>query len=221
MFVAADRNNDPWITTSSGRAYYLSGGKWSDETEALGKKPGVVGAMVDDQAGNVWFGFSNKVVRWDGSSPTRDFVSRRQARRVGEYHVGSGRPRLAGRSRRRPIVHAGPVLSDAMERSGICRAGYLALWKLRRGDLWVNGFSGISACLRLRIEEMAQRSGLRGFRGAPGRTGWASRALGRKTARAIGSGSGRRTIVVCDDQGHRMAGSGGAAAQTEIACRRR
>ena len=63
----SDRNNDPWITTSSGQAYHFSSGAWSDQNEALGKKPGVMGAMVDDQAGNVWFGFSNKVVEWDGS----------------------------------------------------------------------------------------------------------------------------------------------------------
>src|SRR5262249_55886582 len=68
VFVATDRNNDPWITTMSGRAYRLSGGVWSNKTEILGKKPGVLGAMVDDQAGNVWFGFSNKVVEWDGES---------------------------------------------------------------------------------------------------------------------------------------------------------
>ena len=48
VFVAVDRNNDPWITTSSGRAYSLSSGKWTDETETLGKKPGVIGAMADD-----------------------------------------------------------------------------------------------------------------------------------------------------------------------------
>ena len=71
VFVAADRNNDPWITTSSGRAFCLSGGKWIDETQTLGKKPGVIGAMVDDHAGNVWFAFSNKVVRWDGASYER------------------------------------------------------------------------------------------------------------------------------------------------------
>ena len=35
------------------------------------------------------------------------------------------------------------------------------------GDLWVNGFSGISPCLRRRIEELAPRPGLRGFRRAP------------------------------------------------------
>ena len=43
-----------------------AGGTWSDETDALGKKPGVMGAMTDDAAGNVWFAFSNKVVEWDG-----------------------------------------------------------------------------------------------------------------------------------------------------------
>ncbi|MEI9812544.1 MAG: hypothetical protein WDO18_07620 [Acidobacteriota bacterium] len=71
LFVATDRNNGPWITTSSGRAYRHTAGTWTDETATLGKKPGVRGAMVDDKDGNVWFAFSNKVVRWDGSAYQR------------------------------------------------------------------------------------------------------------------------------------------------------
>jgi len=66
--IATDRNNDPWITTRSGKAWRFSNGAWSNQNEALGKKPGVIGAMTDDQAGNIWFGFSNKVVQWDGSA---------------------------------------------------------------------------------------------------------------------------------------------------------
>src|SRR5262249_44296295 len=39
--VAVDRNNDPWITTRSGRAYRFVNGAWSNQNKALGKKPGV------------------------------------------------------------------------------------------------------------------------------------------------------------------------------------
>src|SRR6266568_779870 len=66
--VAVDCHNDPWITTRSGRAYHRIDGAWSNQNKALGKKPGVIGAMADDQAGHVWFAFSDKVVQWDGSA---------------------------------------------------------------------------------------------------------------------------------------------------------
>src|SRR5262249_44570950 len=41
--VAVDRNNDPWITTRSGRAYRFVDGAWSNQNKALSKKPGVIG----------------------------------------------------------------------------------------------------------------------------------------------------------------------------------
>src|SRR5262249_12991127 len=66
--VATDRHNDPWITTRSGKVYRFADGSWSNENKALGKKPGVIGAMTDDQDGNIWFAFSDKVVQWDGSA---------------------------------------------------------------------------------------------------------------------------------------------------------
>ena len=37
------------------------------EDDALGRKPGVLGAMAGDDQGNVWFGFSNYLLKWDGS----------------------------------------------------------------------------------------------------------------------------------------------------------
>jgi signal transduction histidine kinase/ligand-binding sensor domain-containing protein len=143
MFVATDRNEDPWITTFSGHAYRFSNGAWSDETKALGKKPGIVGTMVDDQAGNMWFGFSNKVVEWDGS----------------KYHVASFPDGKRGVSE-----NTISVLGDHVWLAG---AGgvqlfmhdqfYIMRWKdptlpgrvsgiveTKTGDLWVNGFSGIA-----------------------------------------------------------------------------
>ena len=141
--VAVDRNNDPWITTSSGRAYRFSGGMWSSQTEALGKKPGVIGTMVDDQAGNIWFGFSNKVVQWDGAS----------------YHESSFPDGQRGVSENTISVRGDHVWLGGAGGIQLFRQGkfYLMRWKdqdlpgrvsglveTETGDLWVNGFSGIT-----------------------------------------------------------------------------
>ncbi len=143
LFVAADRNNDPWITTSSGRAYRLSGGVWSEQTQVLGKKPGVIGAMVDDQAGNIWFGFSNKVVEWDGTA----------------YHRSSFPDGKHGVSENTMSVRGGHVWLGGAGGVQLFRQGrfYLMRWKdqdlpgrvsglveTETGDLWINGFSGIT-----------------------------------------------------------------------------
>jgi len=143
MFVASDRNNDPWITTSTGRAWRLSSGAWVNETEALGKKPGVIGAMVDDREGNVWFGFSNKVVEWDGSS----------------YHRFSFPDGKRGVSENTMFVRGGHVWLGGAGGVQLCTQGrfYKMRWKdqdlpgrvsgiveTETGELWVNGFSGIT-----------------------------------------------------------------------------
>ncbi len=57
-----------WISTATGGAYHFTHGTWSQQNDALGKKPGILGAMTGDAAGNVWFGFSNYVVQWDGNT---------------------------------------------------------------------------------------------------------------------------------------------------------
>ncbi len=143
VFVATDRNNDPWITVLSGRAYRLSGGAWSDETQTLGKKPGVLGAMVDDTAGNMWFAFSNKVVQWDGSN----------------YHRFSFPDGQRGVSENTMSVRGGHVWLAGARGVQLFTEGrfYLMRWKdqnqpgrisgiveTETGDLWMNGFSGIT-----------------------------------------------------------------------------
>jgi signal transduction histidine kinase/ligand-binding sensor domain-containing protein len=143
LFVAVDRNNEPWITTSSGRAYHLAGGSWSNQTEALGKKPGVRGAMVDDADGNVWFAFSNKVVQWDGST----------------YHRFSFPDGQRGVSENTMSVRGVHVWLGGAGGVQLFTQGnfYLMRWKdqgmpgrvsglveTEKGDLWVNGFSGIT-----------------------------------------------------------------------------
>jgi signal transduction histidine kinase/ligand-binding sensor domain-containing protein len=143
VFVAVDRNNDPWITTTSGRAYHLSNGAWIDQTEALGKKPGVVGTMIDDRSGNVWFAFSNKVVQWDGVA----------------YHRSSFPDGQRGVSENTISVRGDHVWLGGSGGVQLFTQGrfYLMHWKdtslpgrvsglveTEAGDLWVNGFSGIA-----------------------------------------------------------------------------
>ena len=138
--VAVDRHNDPWITTRSGRAYRFVDGTWSNQNKALGKKPGVIGAMADDQAGNVWFAFSDKVVQWDGSA-YHPFV--RKARDVSETTMsvrgdrvwlgGPGGVQLFTQGRFYTMKWKDQKLPGRV--SGVVET--------QTGDLWVNGFSGI------------------------------------------------------------------------------
>jgi signal transduction histidine kinase/ligand-binding sensor domain-containing protein len=143
VFVATDRNDNAWITTTSGHTYLQSGAKWIDETQTLGKKPGVIGTMADDRAGNVWFAFSNKVVRWDGSNYERySFPD-------GERGVSENTMSIQGDH----VWLAGARGVELFTRGHF----YIMSWKqpdlpgrisgiveTPAGDLWMNGFSGIA-----------------------------------------------------------------------------
>jgi len=143
LFEAVDRNNDPWITTASGRAYKLTSGYWSNQTGALDKKPGVRGAMLDDKDGNVWFAFSNKVVLWDGSAYHRYSFPDGQ-RGVSENtmsvrgdHVwlgGAGGIQLFTKGSFNIMRWRDPRLLGRVS----------GLVETESGDLWINGFSGIT-----------------------------------------------------------------------------
>lgn len=142
LSLAFDRNNDPWISTATGGAYHLSHGQWLNQNEALGKKAGVLGTMANDSSGNVWFGFSNKLVRWNGSDYQR--FSFHEAHGVSETtlyvrgpHVwlaGTGGVELFSRGRFSIMRWSDPTLPDRV--SGIVETD--------TGDLWMNGFSGIT-----------------------------------------------------------------------------
>jgi len=139
--AASDRNNDPWITTRSGKAYHFVNGAWSNENKALGKKPGVIGAMVDDQEGNMWFAFSDKVVKWDGDTYQK-FV--KETRSISETtmsvrrdHVwlgGSGGVQLFSQGHVHTMRWKDPELPGRV--SGLVETS--------NGDLWINGFSGVT-----------------------------------------------------------------------------
>ncbi|HTB17513.1 MAG TPA: two-component regulator propeller domain-containing protein, partial [Bryobacteraceae bacterium] len=143
VFVATDRNNAPWITTISGRAYSFSGGVWSDQTETLGKKPGVVGAMVDDQTGNIWFGFSNKVVEWDGSTYHRfSFPDGKRGVSENTMSVRGDHVWLAGAGGVQLFTQGRFYLMRWQDQTLPGRVSGIV--ETETGDLWVNGFSGIS-----------------------------------------------------------------------------
>jgi signal transduction histidine kinase/ligand-binding sensor domain-containing protein len=141
--LAFDRNDALWITTAIGNAYRFSHGEWSRQTEALGKRPGIIGAMADDETGNVWFGFSNYVVRWDGTKYSK-FSFPDGARGVSESTL----------STRGDHVWLGGAGGIELFTQGHF---YLPRWKdqdlpgrvsgvieTESGDLWANGSSGIT-----------------------------------------------------------------------------
>ena len=99
--------------------------------------------MTGDDAGNVWFGFSNNVVEWDGSSYHR-FSFPNGTRGVSEttMYVRGDRVWLGGSGgvellRKGHFYLLGWKNQDLPGRvSGVMETG--------TGDLWMNGFSGIT-----------------------------------------------------------------------------
>ena len=142
--LAVDRNHDLWISTATGGVYHFAQGTWNRQNEILGKKPGILGAMTGDEAGNVWFGFSNYLVEWDGNGYQRFSFPQRHARGFGNDHVGrrvttSGSAARAGWS-----CLPRDTFTSCAGKTKICRAEFLACWKRETGDLWMNGSSGIT-----------------------------------------------------------------------------
>jgi signal transduction histidine kinase/ligand-binding sensor domain-containing protein len=141
--LAVDRNGDPWVTTAIGGTYHLSHGAWSRQNETLGKRPGIIGAMTGDEAGNVWFGFSNYLIQWDGSAYQR-FSFPNGARGVSEStmsvrgdHVwlgGSGGIELFTEGHFYLLRWNDQDLPGRV--SGVVET--------QNGELWANGSSGIT-----------------------------------------------------------------------------
>jgi len=75
--IAVDRNDELWVTVRPGPTYHRVNGDWRDESDAVGKQPGIVGDMMTDDAGNIWFAFATYLVRWDGKSYQKYFFIRR------------------------------------------------------------------------------------------------------------------------------------------------
>jgi signal transduction histidine kinase/ligand-binding sensor domain-containing protein len=141
--LAVDRNGDLWINTAAGGTYLFSGGNWTKQDQALGRKPGVLGAMTGDEMGNVWFGFSNYLIKWDGHGYQR-------------FSFPNGAP---GASEMTMSIRSKHVWLGGMGGVSMFTDGHFHLmrWKdqnlpgrifgvleTQTGDLWMNGASGIT-----------------------------------------------------------------------------
>jgi signal transduction histidine kinase/ligand-binding sensor domain-containing protein len=173
--LAFDRNDDVWIITGIGGTYHFSHGEWSRQNEVLGKGPGIIGAMASDATGNVWFGFSNKLIRWDGSNYLR-------------FSFPDGTPGASETTMSVRDDHVWLAGSGGIELFTNGRF-YLLHWKDKNlpgrvtgvletetGDLWANGSSGITHVLpaelarwirepasEISAEHLDARDGLPGF----------------------------------------------------------
>jgi signal transduction histidine kinase/ligand-binding sensor domain-containing protein len=141
--LAVDRNHDLWISTATGGVYHFAQGTWNRQNETLGKKPGILGTMTGDEAGNVWFGFSNYLVEWDGNGYQK-FSFPNGTRGVSETT-------MSARGNRVWLGGSGGV--ELFTQGHF----YLMRWKnqnlpgrvsgvleTQTGDLWMNGSSGVT-----------------------------------------------------------------------------
>lgn len=138
-----DKNGDLWLLLFGGDTYRLLKTGWSNETAALGKKPGVLGTMKSDDAGNVWSAFSNHLVRWDGRTYTKySFPDGRMNISVMTLFIRHNRVWMGGTG--------GVLLFESGQ-------FHLLRWKqvdapgrvsgvveTKDGDLWINGYSGVT-----------------------------------------------------------------------------
>ena len=139
--IEVDRNNDPWISTINRNVFRLVRGTWINQNEALGKKPGVLGTMTTDTDGNIWFGFSSAVVRWDGSTFQKNTISGHTVSEttisVRGDHVwlaGLGGVQLYLRGQAHTVRWQNEEMPGRV--NGVVET--------RAGDLWMNGSSGIT-----------------------------------------------------------------------------
>ena len=152
VFVSTDRHDEPWITTISGHTYHFSHGAWSDETDILGKKPGVVGTMADDRQGNVWFAFSNKVVKWDGADFERfSFPDGKRGVSENTMFVRGDHVWLGGPGGVQLFTQGQFFLLRWKDQDISGRVSGLV--ETDNGDLWLNGFSGISHVYALELSK--------------------------------------------------------------------
>jgi signal transduction histidine kinase/ligand-binding sensor domain-containing protein len=139
--VTTDKAGGLWVSTFGPNVYHQAGHHWEWENNNLRRKPGVIGTMAGDADGNVWFAFSNSLVRWNGSGYDRySFPDGALNISVTTLSVRNGRVWLAGLG---GIV----LFENGAFRKLQCKDSSLpgrvtGIVETRSGDLWANGFSG-------------------------------------------------------------------------------
>jgi signal transduction histidine kinase/ligand-binding sensor domain-containing protein len=141
--LAVDRNHDLWISTATGGVYHFAQGTWNRQNEILGKKPGILGTMTGDEAGNVWFGFSNYLVEWDGNGYQR-FSFPNGMRGVSETTMSARGDRVwLGGSGGVELFTQGHFYVMRWKNQDL-PGRVSGVLETRAGDLWMNGSSGIT-----------------------------------------------------------------------------
>jgi signal transduction histidine kinase/streptogramin lyase len=141
--LAVDQNHDLWISTATGGAYYFAKGTWNRQNEILGKKPGILGTMTGDEAGNVWFGFSNYLVEWDGKGYQR-FSFPNGVRGVSESTMSARGDRVwLGGSGGVELFTRGHFYVMRWKNQNL-PGRVSGVLETQTGDLWMNGSSGVT-----------------------------------------------------------------------------
>jgi len=148
--IAVDRNNDPWISTLNRNVFRLVRGTWINQNEALGKKPGVLGTMTTDAEGNIWFGFSSAVVRWDGNAFQKDTISGHTVSET-TISVNGEHVWLAGLGGVQLYSH-GQSHTVRWQNEEMPGRVY-GVVETTNGDLWMNGSSGITHITRRELDK--------------------------------------------------------------------
>ncbi|MBB5059698.1 signal transduction histidine kinase/streptogramin lyase [Granulicella aggregans] len=138
-----DRNNVPWIYTTNGLTYRMLHYSWVNENEELGKKIAVLGAMTSDEAGNIWFAFSDRLVKWDGDKFEKfSYPKGMQNVSPATMSAHNGHVWLAGRGGVDLFSNGRFYQMRWKDKNPVGRVSGIA--ETPDGELWINGFSGIT-----------------------------------------------------------------------------
>jgi signal transduction histidine kinase/ligand-binding sensor domain-containing protein len=141
--LAVDRNRGLWISLRQVGVYHLINGTWSNEDGSIGKERTNLGAMTDDASGNVWFAYSNNLVRWDGNQYTHFSSPESQGNiAVSTIAVRGDHVWLAGDGGVQMYSSGKFELLHCKDKRLPGRVSGVV--ETTNGDLWMNGPSGIT-----------------------------------------------------------------------------
>ena len=140
--IAIDKSGGLWVSTFGPNVYHHAGNQWTWENDKLERKPGVIGTMAGDADGNVWFAFSNKLVKWNGSRYDRySFPDGELNISVTTLAVRNGRVWLAGLGG--IVLFQNGAFTKLQCKDPGLPGRVTGIVETRSGDLWTNGFSGV------------------------------------------------------------------------------
>jgi signal transduction histidine kinase/ligand-binding sensor domain-containing protein len=148
--MAVDKNNNLWLITFDQQVDRRIGDTWENENKVLNREPGILGAMEGDEAGNIWFAFSNHVIEWDGANYHRyTFTGKNRypisltAKGTHVWLGGEDGVQLFSKGEFHMLRWKDPTLPGRVT----------GMVETSSGDLWTSGFSGIA---HVKADELAK-----------------------------------------------------------------